>query len=170
MAPPPVIVLIMGVSGSGKSTVGRMVADKLGWPYFEADDFHSAANKSKMARGLPLDDADRAPWLASIRARMDECRKASQSAIFTCSALKEKYRSVLGGDTIILVHLTGDLATILQRVGQRQGHYMKSDLVRSQFEALEPPANALVCDISHSPEEIVETIVERIRYSVPGPW
>src|SRR4051812_37542304 len=89
------IILLMGVAGSGKTTIGRMLAEKLGWPYFEADDFHSAANKEKMGRGIPLDDADRAPWLAAIRQQIDRCLARQQSAVITCSALKEKYRQVL---------------------------------------------------------------------------
>jgi gluconokinase len=155
----------MGVAGSGKTTVGKRVAATLGWPYFEADDFHSTANKEKMAQGQPLDDYDRAPWLAAIRAKMDECRATGQSAVFTCSALKEKYRDALLGKTTdaVLVFLSGDFDTVLARVSGRKGHYMKADMVRSQFEALEAPKDALKLDITLSPEEIVQTILAQLR-------
>lgn len=154
----------MGVAGSGKSTVGRMLATDLGWPYFEADDFHPPANKEKMSRGLPLDDTDRAPWLSAIRSKIDDCRAAGQSAVFTCSALKEKYRAQLGigAPDITLVHLTGDIETILARVGRRQGHYMKAELVQSQFDALEIPADALSINIKLPPEEIVQAVLRKL--------
>jgi gluconokinase len=146
----------MGVAGSGKTTVGQGLASALGWPYFEADDFHSAANKAKMAAGTPLDDTDRAPWLATIRSEIDACRTAGRNAVFTCSALKEKYRQVLmeGAPEVSLVYLVGDPATIGARVSQREGHYMKAGMVQSQFAALEPPHDALAFDtaVLRSPE------------------
>jgi len=150
----------MGVAGSGKTTIGRRLATELGWPYFEADDFHSPANKDKMNRGIPLDDYDRAPWLAAIRAKIDECLAAGRSAVFTCSALKDKYRQILmgGTDAVTLVHLAADLATIQARVGQRQGHYMKAGMVQSQFDALEIPANALTIDTRLAPGAIIAEI------------
>lgn len=163
MPKPPVILLIMGVAGSGKSTIGRSVADRLGWPYFEADDFHSAANKAKMAGGVPLNDDDRAPWLAAIRHAMDESVAAGRSAVFTCSALKNRYREQLAVPGLLLVHLQGDYATILERVGQRAGHYMKPEMVRSQFDALEAPSDALVLDIKHPPEQLVGEILAHVQ-------
>ncbi len=151
----------MGVAGSGKTTVGRGLADALGWPYHEADDFHGAANKAKMAAGTPLDDHDRAPWLASIRAEIDAGRAAGRSAVFTCSALKEKYRRVLmdGAPETVLVYLSGDPATISARVTQRTGHYMKAGMVESQFAALEPPQGALTFDTrTQKPPGIIAAI------------
>lgn len=150
----------MGVAGSGKTTIGRRLATELGWPYHEADDFHSAANQDKMARGIPLDDHDRTPWLASIRAAIDDCLAADRSAVFTCSALKDKYRQVLMANTraVSLVYLAGDPATIQARVNQRQGHYLKAGLVQSQFDALEAPANALALDTRLPPEKLVAEI------------
>jgi gluconokinase len=154
------IVLLMGVSGSGKTTIGRMLAGQLGWPYFEADDFHSAANKEKMSHGIPLDDDDRAPWLAAIRQRIDDCVARNESAVFTCSALKEKYRRVLMDrvPSISLVYLGGGPATLLARMRGRSGHYMKADMLQSQLAALEVPHDALMIDITQSPEAIVAKI------------
>lgn len=158
--PSPKILLIMGVAGSGKTTIGRRLAAELSWPYHEADDFHSAANKEKMGRGIPLDDYDRAPWLAAIRAAMDECLAAGRSAVFTCSGLKDKYRRVLmdGAPGVSLVYLATDLETSLARVGRRKGHYMKADMVQSQFAALEVPTNAFSVDTRLPPEKIIAEI------------
>jgi gluconokinase len=160
MLPAPKIILIMGVAGSGKSTIGRRLAAELGWPYHEADDFHSAANKDKMARGIPLDDYDRAPWLSSIRVAMDDCLAAGRSAVFTCSGLKEKYRRVLmdAAPGVSLVYLSCDMETSLARVGRRQGHYMKAEMVKSQFEALEVPTDALTLETKLPPERIIAEI------------
>lgn len=155
----------MGVAGSGKTTVGRLLAAELGREYFEADEFHPPANIAKMSRGEPLNDTDRAPWLAAIRARMDRCRVEGTPAVFSCSALKAAYRRVLaeGLADVAVIYLRGDLATIQQRVAQRQGHYMKADLVRSQFEALEEPADALTLDVGAPPVEIVARIRRELK-------
>lgn len=160
MPTPPRILLLMGVAGSGKTVVGRQLATELGWPYFEADDFHSAVNKARMGQGTPLTDEDRAPWLAAIRAQIDSCLAAGQSAVFTCSALKQSYRDVLmtGAAAVKLIYLQGDAATIATRVGDRSGHYMKANMVESQFAALEPPTDALTLDIRATPAELVEKI------------
>ena len=154
----------MGVAGSGKTTIGQRVAGYFGWPYFEADDFHTSQAKAKMRGGIPLADEDRTPWLAAIRARMDACRAAGQSAVFTCSGLKECYRSVLLGDTsdVTPVFLTADFDTILERVSRRRGHYMKADMVRSQFEALEPPVDAVTIDVRQSLDEIVQIVIRAV--------
>ena len=162
----PRILLIMGVAGSGKSTLGQRAATALGWPYFEADDFHAEANKAKMANGIPLDDADRSPWLAAIRAKMNATIDAGRSAVFTCSALKEKYRQVLAGDAqhpVTIVFLKGDYETILARVGQRQGHFMKAEMVKSQFEALEHPEGAIELDIRETPEALLAKILAAVK-------
>lgn len=157
---PPQLILLTGVAGSGKSTVGRLLADALGWTYHEADDFHSPANKAKMAAGQPLNDDDRAPWLAAIRAAMDATSAAGQPAVFTCSALKESYRRVLldGRSGCQLVFLSGDRELLLTRLQGRSGHYMKPAMLDSQLAALEPPAGALTLDISQSPEALVAEI------------
>ena len=159
-APRSKIVLLMGVAGTGKTTVGRQLAAELGWPYHEADDFHSAANKEKMGRGVPLDDTDRAPWLAAIRAAMDECRAAGRSAVFSCSALKDQYRRVLldGAPDTALVFLSGDREMLLARLAERSAHYMKPTMLESQFAILEPPADALRLDVRQTPAELVAAI------------
>ena len=156
----PCIVLIMGVAGSGKTTIGRQLAAELGWPYHEADDFHSAANKAKMGRGEPLNDTDRAPWLAAIRAAMDACAAHGRSAVFSCSALKETYRQVLtaGLPGVKVVFLRGDRALLQSRLEARPGHYMKAGMLDSQFAILEPPRDALSLDVQRAPEEIVAEI------------
>jgi gluconokinase len=161
----PRLILLMGVSGSGKSTVGRLLADRLDWEYHEADDFHSAANREKMAHGIPLDDNDRAPWLAAIRAAMEASVTAGRCAVFTCSALKEKYRRILadGLPSIILVHLSGDRALLLARMQGRGEHYMKPAMLDSQLAALEPPTDALTLDISKPPEQLVAEIRRRLK-------
>ena len=154
------LILITGVAGSGKTTVGRQLATELGWPYHEADDFHSAANKVKMGRGQPLDDSDRAPWLAAIRAAMDGCRAAGTPAVFSCSALKADYRRILlaGAPDTAVVFLAGDRDLLLARMAQRAGHYMKPAMLDSQFAILEPPADTLVLDVRQTPGELVAAI------------
>lgn len=157
---PPHIIIIMGVAGSGKTTIGRALAEATKRPYFEADDFHPAENVAKMSRGMPLDDADRTPWLATIRLKIDECLAAGRPAVFSCSALKQSYRLVLqrGEQRIAFIHLQVDPALALARVSARPGHYMKSNMVESQFAALEPPADALVVDAGAEPTRIVALI------------
>lgn len=161
----PSLILLMGVAGSGKTTIGRLLAGELGWEYHEADDFHSPANKEKMGRGIPLDDTDRAPWLAAIRAAMDSALATRRPAVFTCSALKESYRHVLLdglADRVALVHLTGEHGLLLSRLQGRAGHYMKPAMLESQLTTLEPPAGALTLNIARPPAELVAAIRQRL--------
>jgi gluconokinase len=157
---PPLIVLIMGVAGSGKTTIGSKLAAALGWSFRDADDFHPPANIAKMSAGIPLTDEDRAPWLAAIRAHIDACLARGESAVVTCSALKESYRQAVISDRarVKLVYLRGDFALLLQRLHQREGHFMKESMLRSQFEALEPPRDALTLDVAQPPEKLVADI------------
>lgn len=150
----------MGVAGSGKTTVGGLLARELGWDFADADDFHSAANIAKMAAGQPLTDEDRAPWLAALRAHAERHLAANRSAVIACSALKESYRRILMADSpaVRLVHLHGSRELLLSRLGQRQGHFMKPNLLDSQLAALEPSPQALTIDISRSPAELVAEI------------
>lgn len=156
----PMVIVLIGVAGSGKTTIGQKLAAALGWPFRDADEFHSAANIAKMATGIPLDDDDRRPWLAAIRAYIDERAAKGENAIVTCSALKESYRQVLadGRPEVKLVHLAGRFGLILDRLSHRAGHFMKADMLESQFATLELPTNALVVDIAQPPDAIVAEI------------
>jgi gluconokinase len=155
-----VILVVMGVSGCGKSTVGQALAAAVGWPFFDADDFHPPANVAKMAAGLPLDDTDRWPWLDRIAGELRAVLDRGGHAVLACSALREAYRERLrrAGD-VRFVHLAGDQATIAARIAQRSHKYMPPSLLPSQFATLEPPADALVVDL----REPVESQVRRIR-------
>lgn len=150
----------MGVSGSGKTTVGRALAKELDWPFADADEFHPPANIAKMSTGQPLNDADRAPWLAAIRERIDNWSATQQSAVITCSALKAAYRDQLTGGRaeVKFVYLHGDRALLLQRLAQRENHFMKASMLDSQLAALETPQEALTVDIRATPTEIVRQI------------
>lgn len=154
------VIVVMGVSGSGKSTVGRALARAIGAGFHDADDFHPPQNVRKMKSGRPLDDADREPWLAALAEAIQAWLSKPGTDVLACSALKERYRRRLGvdGDRVRLVYLEGSAELIRSRMQHRE-HFMSPDLLESQFEALEPPANALELDVA----EPVEQLVERIR-------
>ena len=154
-------VIVMGVSGSGKTSVGRSLAEKLGWDFYDADDFHPPANVAKMASGTPLDDSDRAPWLAALHDRISSSLKADQPGVLACSALKDRYRRQLmdGNQGVQVVYLKGSYELIWSRMEKRTDHYMKPHMLKSQFDALEEPANALTIDIAMSLDEIVQEII-----------
>jgi len=138
----------MGVCGCGKTSVGRALADKLGWAFLDADDFHPAANVAKMAAGIALDDDDRWPWLDRMRGELARIESRGEHAVLACSALRERYRDRLSqGRDLRWVYLKGDFATIEPRLASRSGHFMPASLLASQFAALEEPAQALVIDI-----------------------
>jgi carbohydrate kinase (thermoresistant glucokinase family) len=154
------VIYIMGVSGSGKTTIGKQLSAATGIPFFDGDDFHSAANKEKMKSGQPLNDDDREGWLYSIK-QLAEKEVQKKGAIIACSALKEKYRTILSGgmkDTVHWIFLHGDPALIRERIKARKDHFMPGSLLQSQFDALEAPQNALLVMIDKSPEEIVKDI------------
>lgn len=158
------IIFIMGVSGSGKSTIGELLATKLELPFFDADDFHPIENVAKMKAGNPLNDKDRAPWLDNLNELAKE-QLGKKGAIITCSALKEKYRIRLEKGLLVVpewVFLNGDFEMILKRINQREGHYMPASLLQSQFDALEIPANAFEVDIALPPTIIVENILLKL--------
>lgn len=163
------IAVLMGVSGAGKTTVGRLLADKLGWTFLDADDFHPAANIEKMSRGIPLDDADRWPWLDRLNALMRQAQARGENALLACSALKETYRRRLANACVDTrwVYLKGDFALIDARLRARKGHYMKAGLLESQFSALEEPAHAIVADIGGTPELIAQFIASRLKDGPP---
>lgn len=150
----------MGVSGSGKTTIGQLLAQDLGWPFSDGDDFHPQANIDKMRQGLPLTDEDRDSWLTTLRHHIDTLLDNRQSAVLACSALKQAYRDRLGGDrpAVRFIYLKGDYALIRQRLQKRQGHFMPADLLKSQFATLEVPEDVPTIDISQTPEIIVNSI------------
>ena len=154
------VILVMGVAGSGKTTVGRALAASLDWSFRDADEFHPPANIAKQAAGIPLDDADRAPWLAAIRAHLDERLARGENAVVTCSALKEKYRAALVADParVKLVHLSGAPALLAARIAGRTDHFMKPEMLASQLAALELPRDALTVDIAEPPDKLVARI------------
>jgi gluconokinase len=150
------IVVLMGVAGSGKTTVGERLAADQGWPFFDADDFHTPENKEKMRRGIGLSDADREPWLAALRAKIDELRAAGRSAVLACSALKQAYRDrLVAGPDVRLVYLKGSFPLIASRLAARAEHYAGPALLQSQFAALEEPTGVPVVDAALSPEEML---------------
>ena len=158
------IIVVMGVAGSGKTTVGTMLAEAMHCAYLEGDSLHSPANVEKMSHGIPLTDADRAPWLAAIHARLLDSYRQGESLVVGCSALKRSYRTVLAdGIPITWVYLKGSAALIRSRLQHRSGHYMKADMLASQFEALEEPSDALIVDVSPPPGAIVEQILTELR-------
>src|SRR5262245_12489592 len=136
-----VLVVVMGVSGAGKTTVGRLLADQVGWTFIEADDFHPPANVEKMHRGVPLTDADRAPWLDALHGAIAQVAARNGSAVVACSALKQVYRDRLaaGVDGVRFVYLRGAPALVAQRLAARRGHFMPTALLASQLDALEEP-------------------------------
>jgi gluconokinase len=167
----PLILVIMGVSGSGKSTIAAMLAQRLGWTCEDADRFHPRANVEKMHAGIALTDADRKPWLAAVAGRIDAMRAAGRHGVVACSALRRAYRDVLidGRNDVRLVYLKGDPALIARRLATRLGHFMPSSLLGSQFELLEEPTpdeHPVVVSIAPHPHEIVEAIVAQLRPAV----
>lgn len=153
----------MGATGSGKTTVGSMLASQLGWIFADADSFHPAANIEKMSKGIPLDDADRAPWLDSLHKAITGWLTSNTNAVLACSALKRSYREKLCIDPQVkLVYLKGSYELLAQRIHQRQGHFAGEDILAGQFRDLEEPPDAIIGDVSLSPEEIVGQIRNRL--------
>lgn len=159
------IVVVMGVSGAGKSTVGRLLAGELGWGFADADELHPPANIAKMAAGRALSDADREPWLRAVAARIADDRDAGQPLVLACSALKRRYRDRLRGDDVLFVHLTVAPALLHQRLEHRSHHFMPAGLLSSQRSDLEPPGpdeNAITIDSALSPEQVVLAVRTRL--------
>lgn len=162
------ILVVMGVSGSGKTTIAHELADRLGWTFEEGDHLHPKANVVKMHSGIPLDDADREPWLKAVAAWIDTQLARGAPGLVTCSALKRSYRETIIDDrpNVRLVYLRGSYELIAARVAQRHGHFMPASLLQSQFDALEEPAmdeNPVVVDIGSTPNEIVDAIIDRLH-------
>ncbi len=151
----------MGVSGAGKTAIGELLAERLGWPFVDADDLHPAANIRKMATGVPLTDEDRLPWLRSVRDVIVEHAGSGRSAVVACSALKRNYRNLLlaGQADTRLVYLRGSPAVLQRRLGERRGHFFDPSLLASQLETMEEPTDALVVDVDGELEAVVEAVV-----------
>jgi carbohydrate kinase (thermoresistant glucokinase family) len=167
------VVVVMGVSGSGKSTIAAMLAHRLGWIYEDADWLHPKSNIEKMHHGEPLNDADRWPWLHAIADWIDATRASGGHGVVACSALKRAYRDILVGDRhdVRLVFLQGDQDLIAQRIAARADHFMPPDLLDSQFKALEPPQadeRPIVVSVVPHPRDIVEAIVEKLGIDAPA--
>jgi carbohydrate kinase (thermoresistant glucokinase family) len=166
------IAIVMGVSGSGKTTIARGLADAEHWTLLEGDSFHPPANVAKMAAGIPLTDEDRWPWLRAIAAREDELRAAGQSAVVACSALKRAYRDILIGDRpdTILVYLRGSKDLIAERMQQRKNHFMPPALLDSQFATLEEPApdeHPIIVDIGGPPGQVIQDAIRQLKETRP---
>jgi gluconokinase len=158
------VVLVMGVTGSGKTTVGKLLAQRLGWIFLDADDFHSSANREKMHHGIPLSDADRAPWLAAIHDELVRRNIAGQDIVLACSALKQEYRETLGaGLSLTIVYLRGSAAQLHRNLATRENHFAGENLVPSQLATLQEPSDAIIEDIASSPEGIVDDICARLN-------
>lgn len=160
------IIIVMGVAGSGKTTIGTKLAEALHCAYLEGDAQHPRTNVEKMSHGIPLTDADRAPWLAAIRAEIQDAVARGQSLVVACSALKRSYRAVLAeGLQVTWIYLKGSAELIRSRLEHRTSHFMKAAMLPSQFSTLEEPAGAIVADISQSPDVIVDHILAILRRS-----
>ena len=164
----PAVVVVMGVSGAGKTTIGRLLAERLGWEFADGDEFHPRANVKKMRSGIPLTDEDRLPWLQAIAQWVDEMRQQGNRAVTASSVLKRSYRDIVIGarPDVRLVFLEGSPTLIAERVAARRGHFMPANLLDSQFATLEPPSpeeNAIRVSVELSPHQIVSSIVEQLE-------
>jgi gluconokinase len=158
------IIVVMGVTGSGKTTIGSLLARRLGFLFADADDFHSAANKEKMHQGIPLTDADRIPWLAAMHDQIAKWIASNQNAVLACSALKNNYRRLLWtGPEARFVYLSGSYELIAERLRQRKGHFADEHILAGQFADLEEPTDAITIDIAPAPEKIVAEISRRLK-------
>ena len=154
----------MGVSGSGKSSVGKLLSNRTGWQFYDADDFHSPEAIAKMSQGIPLTDSDRYLWLQKLNNLVETTLNAQENGILACSALKSHYRQIIQGDRseVTWIYLRSDYSCIISRLQQRQGHYFKANLLRSQFDILEEPQTAITIDVSLTLRAIVSEILAKI--------
>ena len=158
------IILLMGVAGAGKTTVGKLLASQLGWEFADADDYHSAANIEKMRHGIPLTDADRAPWLQALRTLISGWLTARKNAVLACSALKQSYRDSLRvSPEVCIVYLKVSTPVLHQRLRERHGHFMTEAMLQSQLADLEEPENAVIIDADATPAAIVSQILSKLR-------
>ena len=158
------IIVLIGPMGCGKTTIGLMLAEKLNCDLDDADDFHPPENITKMRSGIPLNDEDRADWLEILAKRIENKRKQNESLVLACSALKQKYRDILGinQNDVISVYLKGSLLTLEKRLSSRNHQFMNNDLLLSQLETMEEPSGGIIVDIQDSPETLAETIINKL--------
>ena len=153
------IIIIMGVAGSGKTTIGSLLANELGWAFYDADDFHSEVNRAKMSQGIALTDEDRAGWLLSLKDLIVQNIQQNTSAVLACSALKNSYRNILKvNERVKFIYLRGTYEQIKVRLTHRSGHYMSADMLESQFQTLEEPQDIFTIDIENTPQDILTLI------------
>jgi len=167
-----VVTILMGVEGSGKTTVGQLLAQKLRWQFADADNFHPPANIEKIQRGIPLGDSDRAPWLSALGAAIDDWDAHRKNVVLACSALKRKYRDELSANSIQFVYLKGSYELILGRLRTRRGHFASDSILASQFADLEEPQDAITVTVEKSPDAIVSEIIAKLELaplSYPDP-
>jgi gluconokinase len=161
------VIIAMGVVGAGKTTVGFLLAQKLGWDFADADDFHSPENKNKISHGIPLTDADRAPWLAALRHRIERWNTEGENVVLACSALKRTYRDELQTGNVQFVYLKGDYDLIASRLRARHGHFANESILKSQLRDLEEPTKAIVASIDQPPNAIVDEIIAMLKTAYP---
>lgn len=159
------IVIVMGTTGSGKTTIGSLLAKRIGWEFVDADDFHPPSNVEKMKHGIPLTDADREPWLKALHDKIVEWTAEKRSVVLACSALKHSYRDELRASSEVkFVYLKGSYQLFSERVLARRGHFAKQDLLASQFATLEEPTDAIIVDAAPSPEQIVSEVRRKLGF------
>ena len=158
------LIIITGVSGVGKTTIGKLLSENMGWTFYEGDDYHTNVNLAKMRNGTPLTDDDRWPWLDALREKISEILLHDEDAILSCSALKESYRMRLGSSlkNIVFVYLRGDYQLVRNRIAERIGHFMNADLLASQYSDLEEPQNAIVVDAALEPMAIINYLKQAL--------
>lgn len=160
-------IIVMGVVGAGKTTVGLLLAQKLGWHFADADDFHSPENKNKISHGIPLTDADRTPWLTALRHRIEQWSAEGENVVLACSALKRTYRDELQTGNVQFIYLKGGYELIATRLRGRHGHFATESILKSQLRDLEEPADAIVVSIDQPLDAIVEEIIAMLKTAYP---
>lgn len=157
------VLILMGVVGAGKTTIGMLLAQKLGWQFADADEFHPQQNIEKIRHGIPLTDSDRAPWLAALRQSIEKWNAEGRKVVLACSALKRSYRKELQTGPVRFVYLKGDYDLLSRRLRSRQGHFASESILKSQLADLEEPEDAITVTVEKSPDEIVSEIIRKLE-------